>query len=299
MPDSIREPAVHEFDEKLLLRYSIQVINPGEPDYDGATMSEVELRTVSNHLDVCSSCKEKVEEFLIEYGEVDVYLEKAGFPDVLIEHPITAPAFSHDSRRASSSFLAKMRRLLPPAALKPITAVSIAAILVFFLAGKFLFGSDDRYVRLARVDQTEIADVTRSAKQAELAELLANRDLDTRIARLEGFIAQDNPGSRRQYAQYSLGVSYLAKAKVDFLGLFLSYDSKSVEKGIFYLESALNSGDQPTTENCHWFLAKGYLMKKDWSKARDLLEKVIELHGRKFFQAQKLLAELEEVAPLL
>ena len=294
-----RSQASHVMDDTLLLRYSIQISAPKEPDYDGRKLTRSEVSKIRKHLAECSECMQKVDQYCQEYQGIEGYLEKTEFSTLSLgpqsSWSLVSEKTIHFLKSVTST--AKSRIFVPIPKFYPIAAGAMAVILLIILVGPFFRGSGKPYLELASLDQEKISLLTRSSMSLSLSagfSAFRERDYKKAIQNLELFIKNNSTDPSIFYVHYLLGISYLLEAKSDLFGYFEKVDTKLVDKGIQNLQRAetltTNIGIK---EACYWYLGKAYLMKSDGEKAKEVFEKVLNMQGRRYQEAKQTIREID------
>ncbi len=293
--------AEHVVDDELLERYSVYLAAPDEPDYDGRCLTAIEISAVKNHLNECQHCQQKVERLTREFQEINAYLEETE----LTAYSLSAKAPESAPAKKSSNFSKKILDTvknfisLPAPRLYPVAAGTFVVLLVLAWFGPFFRGSDYQYYRLASLEQETYSPVTRSNVSETFSKGLSTfhaKQYQQAIAELERYIGDNPDGSNLFSAHYIAGIAYLTESKSDFLGRFETYDSGQLEKGIQHLQTAETLSDNlGLKEDCYWYLGKAYLMQKGGKNAVEMFQKVVDLRGRRFKEAQEMVREIGEV----
>jgi len=182
-------------------------------------------------------------------------------------------------------------------------ALVLRAIAVLLIPVLLLIGADrlltDPYAELARVERTEFNVLVRAGEQedVDLAYRLLDAGQHEEALRLFERFARAFPESDIiDYVHYSAGSVYLMTAQRTFLSLFLSYDRERSVAGMDHLRHAIDhSSNMRLIEESHWLRAKGYLMLRLPEEAREELQLVIGLGGRRKNDATRLLHEISNL----
>jgi tetratricopeptide (TPR) repeat protein len=67
-----------------------------------------------------------------------------------------------------------------------------------------------------------------------------------------------------------------------------------IDPAIVYLRKTISLGNPTYSESAHFYLAKGYLKKKEVSDAEEELQKVVQIHGSRETEAGEILSQLRK-----
>lgn len=291
----------HAISDELLERYSIYSAAPAGPDYDRRELSVSQIAEIRSHLKECPRCRQKVERLRREYRDIEAYLENTDLAGLTFAAAEPESSFlekiAKAVRYAGETIRDKISLSSPT--FYPIAAGMVTGLLLLLWFGPFFRGNDYQYYRLASLEQETFPPVTRSNMPEILSKgfsAFQTKDYQQAIGELERFIAE-NPGDPNLFsAHYFAGLAYLTESKSDFLGRFENYNSIQIENGVQHLKIAESLTDNlGLKEDCYWYLGKAYLMKKDREKATEMFQKVIDLQGRRFRDAQEMVREIGEV----
>lgn len=284
----------HSVDDELLLRYSIHISIPNEPDYDGRNLTNSEIADVRQHVAVCESCQKKVNQYCQDFKEIDEYWETKKLPSITINpklsvkstHSRIAKFLRNNNRR---TFGLKPRYI-------PFT-IGAAALLVILWLGPFFRGNQALFDELISFDEVSL--LTRNNISPPLNEAISayyTTDYERAIQELEGYISSNPSNPQLYYAHFILGISYLNEARSDILGRFQKFNVLLVENGIYYLERANALSANPSIEeDCLWYITKAYLMINQEEKAKKTLESIINFEGRRYQQAKQFLIKIDNL----
>jgi tetratricopeptide (TPR) repeat protein len=294
-----RNQKPHAIDEELLLRYSIHLSAPAEPDYDGMILTRSEITRITQHLAECDFCQKKVDQLCREYQEIEEYLEKTGLPQISFatEYPLIIRAKGALNFLKSAKQMIKNKIFVPMPNFHLVAAGAVAVIALIIWVGPFFRGSDNPYHHLASLEHEKVSFLTRSgiSKPIDMGVVaFYEGDYQKAIGDLEPFLSKNPSDSSLLYIHYILGISYLFEAKSELLGRFERIDTKMVDKGIQHLRITLkltnNFGIQ---EACKWYIGKAYLMKGEGKKAREIFETVMSMKGRRYRDAKAIIKDLD------
>jgi len=291
-------------DGELLTRYSLYLSTPDEPDYDGRRLTGSEIGEVEHHLGECDVCKEKVENLGNEFQEIELYLEKAGLDQITLgaeSNRSVGAILTGVSETVESVFgWLKDRVTSPLPRFAPLAVGAMAALMLIIWAGPFLIQSDLPYATLASLDGEKFTSRTRSAGTPSLTDGLQafhQKQYRQAISAFEQFISQGEADPNLPYAHYLAGVSYLVEAKETLFGRVKGFDRSEVDTGISHLRVAARLTDsRGLQEDCQWYIAKAHLMNEEGAKAREILEQLVDLRGRRFRDARNLISEIDRVS---
>jgi hypothetical protein len=98
---------------------------------------------------------------------------------------------------------------------------------------------------------------------------------------------------------YLLGISYLKSSEYNILGTFTSFDHIRVNKGIENLLISIQKNSSEKYErlniDARYFIAKGYLAIDEIDLAKKNLQIVVDLRGKYYADAVKILKSIEKV----
>jgi tetratricopeptide (TPR) repeat protein len=299
---SQREDSAH-IDDDLLTRYGIYLSAPDEPDYDGRRLTRQEIAAIEKHVNLCRPCRQKANQITQEYREIEAYLEQEGVPSL---HLGRASLWSAVKGKTLNLFedaasLVKGFTSLPKLRLYPLAATALAGIVILLWASPLFRDSEHAYNQLAslNLDKEKHGFLTRNEASQAMSDGLFAFDhgrFDEAVEKFEQFIAQ-NPGHPSLfYAQYVAGLACLAQAPRDIFGRFQKYDANLVDRGIQHLQAAVAASDDlRIKEDAYWFIGKAHLMKQQAQAAKAAFEKVQEMKGTRFQDAQKMIAAIAEI----
>lgn len=294
----------HGIDDELIVRYSIHLSDPEEPDYDGRKLTRSEIKTIREHLAECDQCQKKVEQLCQEYQDIEAYFEKADFPALMAVSPSLSEkalalfGTATDSLKAAADSI-KSKIFAPIPKYYPIAAGALAVLLITIWVGPFFRGSKNPYLELASLQQEKISSLTRGGAPQSLSEGLSAfhaGDYQQAIENLELSVSENSEDAALFYGHYALGISYLLEARSDLFGRFQKVDADLVEKGIRNLQIARRLTDNSgIDEDCQWYIAKAHLMLRDGEKAKNLFGKIVGLRGRRYREAQQMVKDLNKI----
>lgn len=288
-------------DEPMLTRYGIYLSEPAEPDYDGRKLAADEISHIAEHVERCSSCRQKVDRTEQEYLEIEAYLEEAGVPSVDLGKVSARSRLGRWAVRLFElpSTVARTLMSIPAPKLYPAAVTVLATLLVAVWVSPLFRGSGYIYYELAAIEDEEITFVTRNGASAQMSDgLLDFSEGHYAQARehLEGYISENPDDPNVAYAHYVSGVACLRAAKSDVLGRFVRFDTELLDRAVRHFQMAAQLSDNPRIdEDAYWFLAKAYLMKQEAGPALGAFREVSEMKGRRFRQSQEMVFELEQL----
>lgn len=257
--------------------------------YANDELDESAVQALQNHLDLCPVCLQAVQAL----QNADAATESStvpNWPDV--EAEMDAKVYAHletlstgktaiDKAKPEMGILSRLKSLLrglfPPAA--PLYAAAAFALLMVSVYG-YAFFSRPATFAMAQIQLPPTTQLRGGTEQIGMFQegMTRFRKQDFQLA-IENFTAflEENPNDYS--ANFYLGLSYLATAKIRLLGMPYRFDAQKVEKGAEYLRKALDlSAENPFyTEDCLWYLSKARLMLNDVRAARRLLQQLVAL----------------------
>jgi len=290
-------------DDDLLVRYSVHLSDPDVGDYDGRKLSRREISALETHVAQCASCEARLTKLVEEYQQTAAYFESSNLPDMMLTPATLADAFAArvtTVKQLVQGTLAALKESLsaPIPRFFPVVLGAVAMLFAVVWWGPF-YRSDNPYWDFAAVSQDRVASLTRGSLSPELQVGVAafvRGDYSSAIARLEAFAANNPEHPSVAYAYYLAGVASLQQARTDVLGRFRDVDTELVDQAIGNLHNAeLASTNLGIKENCHWYLAKAFLLLEDVAQAQEQLQKIISGRGRRYGEAQQLMHALDSV----
>lgn len=277
---------------ELLTRFVISQNFPDEADYDGEKLSKNKIQEAGNHLKACLLCKERFEEMKAEFGALESYVDKS--IDIRLDHR------ENLAKNLLDNIQAKITALLtsPRGKFAFVAVGSFAIVLIMLLFLPSSQNSASLYDRLGKLENTEIAFLTRSAGVDNLQSGVSefnNGNYSLAVGELESFILEHPDDPNTEIAQYVCGLAYLFMASSSLDESSGTPQNEGIENGIKHLQIVLSTSENKRLEeDCNWYIGKAYLMKKEGSVAVRYFEKVVSLKGRKFQKAKEMLAELKK-----
>lgn len=291
----------HFLNDNLLIRYSIYLSAPEESDYDGRKLTGAEITKIREHTAECDRCQQKVEQFCQEYQEIEDYLKNQGFPALSLTPNLNWSLRFESVYQLIKSIIDSIKNkiLVPIPKYYPI-AIGVAVVLFFMIwVGPLFHESDNPYFDLTTLEQDRISFLTRGNIPQPLSEGLTafhEGNYQKAIQELEKVISTNSKDPTLYYAHYVLGISYLIEAKSDLFGWVQKFDSNLVDKGIQSLQIARSLNNTlRINEDCSWYIAKAYLMKNEGEKAKEVFERVLNMHGRRFREAKQIIKEIDTI----
>lgn len=284
---------------QLLARYVVYENFPDEADFDGERLPKSEALKIRKHLRTCIVCKEKFEEMKVEFKSLETYLNESELANYTFRKNSLSFLLSKITSISNSlkeSF--NKLRFTPKQKFVFIPAAGLAFLLLLFLVLPFFKGTGNVYYNLGRLENTEIAYLTRSVNVDQLQSGIAefnSANYTTSIDMLEKFILEQPDDPNKSFAHYVCGLAYLFEANKILDNEIRPIDSQNIDKGIMHLHSVLSlEPNMRLQEDSYWYIGKGYLMKKNGQKAIEYFRKVDKLKGRKYQKAQNILIELQK-----
>ena len=116
---------------------------------------------------------------------------------------------------------------------------------------------------------------------------------------IEHFTAYLRKNPNNFTANYYAGLSFLLAADNGLPGLAYKFNAAKVNKGIKYLDKALQLSDdhQFYQEDCYWYLGKAYLMNNDKKNAMIYFNKILKMNRLNLMRkegAKELLKKLKQ-----
>ena len=282
-----------------LTRFIISQNFPGESDYDGTKLPGHTIQQTENHLRACLSCKERFKEMKVEFETLESFVNKSITVDLEPkEYPLKKLLNNIETRLAHLIEALKQLLTSPRRKFVFIPAASIAILLVMILFLPILTNSDSVYDKLGKLENTEIAFLTRSAGVDNLqfgVSEFNNGNYSLAVEELESFILENPDDPNAEIAQYVCGLAYLFRANKSLDKQNETLRDDNIEKGIKHLQIVLSiTENKRFQEDCNWYIGKAYLMKMEGSTAGEYFEKVQNLNGRKSQKAKEILEELKK-----
>ncbi len=240
---------------------------------------------IEQHLRKCGECSEVFKELNSEYADVDNFLSQS----IPLE------------KNAADSM--KLPGIMPPSRYKtPRYAFASLLIAGFIYLALYVISSftTPGYYSDAAIRQDSQFSINRGRATENFQnslKALENNDYDEAITYLQKDIKENPDDATIFYSYYIIGLSYLATAEKDFLGLFPGYNHERAKYGAQYLEESIRKNDSGKFKNIklnsYFYLAKANLMMNDKMTAKKYLNMVIVEKGSKMEEAKNLLGELE------
>lgn len=241
-----------------------------------------ELQKISGHVQNCFLCRQT-------YAALQ--------EDVPVFRNTVSPAKTGVTRKRSAKrFDAVIYRIKKAS----IYTSRIAAVILLFILS--LYGVSElvkpQNIRLGQTD-IEIEGITRTltADQYSAALVLIDNDeISGAIDILEREIANAPEDAGAFYTHYITGLLRFSEAEYSWFGLFKGYDTKQLASASADLELAIEKNTSGKYENvtydASFYLAKTYILRQKYDKAKELLQYVIASRGSKAGESEKLLKEL-------
>jgi len=247
-----------------------------------------ELRALKEHVDLCPVCLEALQQLL----SVRNTAQDAEGPTPpnwpAVEAEMDARVYSYldakapaKAAEAGAGILSRMmtylnKFLLPPV---PVYAGLAMVILLVSLYGYAFFKRPATF-EVAQIQLPTNTQLRGISEQIDLFQQgLANFHEEHFQRAIENFTGYLQESPNHYLANFYLGVSYLASAKLRLLGLHYQFESRRVEQGIEYLQTALSlaEGNAFYTEDCLWYLGKAYLMLGRVNQAQQHFQRLLAL----------------------
>lgn len=242
---------------------------------------------IKSHLIECDVCREEHSFLKNEYENVNEHVNKSviGESHSKIE---TNNIFKTGLFTGSFSF---------KYALAILTVFIVSYLGLFFISTS----TTPEYKKNLFSDTTEDSYLTRGRTSPHFQQGLSAIEEKDYSKAIE-FLSQDINEHKNEksifYSHYILGLTYLRASESDFLGLFKSYNIKSVDLAITNLQEAIgknNSGSYESLKlDAHYYLGRAYLLADNRDSAVSSLQKVIEEKGKFAMNAQQLINDLEK-----
>jgi tetratricopeptide (TPR) repeat protein len=181
-----------------------------------------------------------------------------------------------------------------------IYAGAVVVVVIFSLYG-FAYLSRPGYFELARIEN-ERTSVLRSISTpandfSSGLKFFQDKKYEQTILALEIYL-KENPDHYE--ANYYIGLAYLLEARKGIPGLSYKFDQANVDKGLKYLDRALqvSQENQFYQEDCYWYLGKALLMKGELEKAKVQFEKIIDLNQLSLMrkeQGREMILQIERI----
>ena len=291
---------VDHLNNQLLARYVVYDNFPGEADFDGEKLSKLEVLKIQKHLRTCTSCQEKFEKMKVEFKAIETYLNETELGSYTFRKDFYIDIFINKFTSILDSMKEGFNKLRsnPKQKFVFIPAAGLAIILIMFLVLPFFKGTENVYHNLGKLENTEIAYLTRSVNVDQLQSGIAefnNGNYAISIDILEKFILEHSDDPNLAFAHYVCGLSYLFQVNKILDNETKPIHIQNIDKGIMHLQTVLSlEPNMRLQENSNWYLGKAFLMKKDGQKAIEYFRKVRKLKGRKYQKAQNIIIELEK-----
>lgn len=175
---------------------------------------------------------------------------------------------------------------------------SMAVILILCIYTIAFFSRSDNFY-LAEIEPEQQSTLrTGFETESLLAKGMQSFNQKNYTAAIEQFNNFLKENTDNYTANYYTGLSSLLIAKKGLPGLSYTYDQTKVNKGIIFLNQALqNAGENKYyLEDCYWYLGKAYLMAEDIPKSREFFGKILQLPHPNLMRkndAQQILAALK------
>lgn len=279
----------------LLSRYVVQNRYPGEPDYDGTSLSKAEAAFIKDHLANCTDCSKRVEEMTLELNEIAEYVQEAGVPDLTIAKRSYFGFFPSDILERIREFF-KEPLWGAPRYIPALATLSLALLISIFALRTP--GTSDQLFRLSRLDAVSLGQVTRAQNNPLLSnafETFNKRDFLKSAEQFENYLSTAAEDAQTAYLHYSCALAYLSQANQTLSQPLSGENRQWIQQAIEHLNQSLQ--DNPSRrvlENDYWYLGKAFLMLSDADMALSYFKKITVRKGRRARAAEEIIAVLEK-----
>ncbi len=291
MSDAVRseKPTGNDFDQ--LMRYVIYKESPNHPAYKENPLSFEEVRLIRKNCEENPEWAKVLADLRHEYNRLLETLEQSSFSHISEPVPARPPAFK------------RRFQLFPPLLFTQYRIPRLAVIFAVTLAVGFgLLAGISSLVTPRYFNATTITPVTFTTRGEYTVlepgiDALYKQDYHTALAFFRHVINKNPQSDKALFALYFSGSIDLINARRTFFGLFPSFADVQVDSGIaaftYVLSSIPTTGQfTPLEEQCRFMLGQAWLMKKNIPNARQEFERVIQLHGIKKQESEKILSIL-------
>ncbi|MFQ5674352.1 MAG: tol-pal system YbgF family protein [bacterium] len=250
-----------------------------------------ELRALKEHVDLCPVCLDALQK--LQSARTTTQDSESPAPNwPAVEAEMDARVYSYldtlatsksptDTVETGTSLLSRIKTFVGKLRLPPAPAYAGLAMVVLLVSlYGYAFFSRPATFAVAQIQLLPATQLRGVPEQADsFQQGLANFHEEHFQRAIENFTGYLQESPDHYLANFYLGVSYLASAKVKLLGLASKFDSRKVEKGIDYLQRALNlaEGNAFYTEDCLWYLGKAYLMLGRVNQAQQHFQRLLAL----------------------
>ncbi|MCB0746626.1 MAG: hypothetical protein KDC90_04105 [Ignavibacteriae bacterium] len=241
---------------------------------------------IEKHLQVCINCREEFELLNKELNEVDTYLSEKIITKEIIKD-------QSNLKGSISSWFNNNQ-------IKYSFASAASIIFLFLLLYTASEISTPKSIIIASSINKLDFSTTRGRNSSSFVNAvneLENKNYTKAIDLLKEDISRSNNDVTLFYSYYILGITHIANAHSNFIGMFDDFDNNELEKAIMSFKNVLtlnNSGlFQNINYNSYYFLGQTYLLKGDIGKAKEYLTNAINYKSEYSSAANELLGTLE------
>jgi hypothetical protein len=254
-------------------------------DMDAARYIPYITDRIEDHLTSCTTCNNEYIKLNREFDQLEDYLSKSFTTDENIEYEDEPSIFS---RLIHANYKAAFTAII---------------LLIVTYMGMMLTSNYTTLPYKKNIFQFEENYSTYNSKRVEgvfqkSLNALTNEEYETAIGYLREDIIEHSQDSTIYYSRYFLGIAYLKSSENNILGTFTSYDHIRVGEGIQNLLLAIQQNTGKTDErlniDAHYYIAKGYLAIDEIELGIEHLQIVIDLRGRYYSDAVKILKAIED-----
>ena len=258
-------------DEELMAEYVLYKNNITSEKIIVLLASKIE-----NHLRECTECQELLKSLNSEYSGVDEF----------ISNSIVTESIEEESRKAGSFLNLRKFRYV---------SFSFAALVIIYL-GLFIVSSvtTPDYKKSFLDGNDFYTSRGRSSEYFQRGlDAIDNKKYDEAVKYLKEDVAENHNDETLFYSYYVLGITYVNMGENDFLGLFKSYNTEDVMKGIESFNKSIQLNTSGNFDNlkldANYYLAKAFLLIDDIPSAKKHLKIVIDGKGSYYKKAEELL----------
>ncbi|RPH72117.1 hypothetical protein EHM76_05950 [bacterium] len=258
------------------LRDYILIKNNLSPENEGIYNK---ITIIEDHLRSCSECTEEFAFLNSEFNDIENHVAK-------------------DFKKRQESVFTPFLTSKFYWSRYVVTLIAIAAFIYLIAFSLSEFTTPAAYKYAFKINEEYY--VTRGRATDEFQRSTAafeEKNYEKAISSLEKDITAHPDDATIFYSYYILGITYLQASGKDYLGLFPSYDTEMVNKGITYLNSSLEKNSSGNFENItfdiYYQLGRAHLMLNNIDSARHFFSLVIEKKGSRMLEAEEILKGLE------
>ena len=239
-------------------------------------------KMIEDHIRKCLPCENLFKELNSEYTEVDPFITQSFTEQVPSENPAQKKGFFlfHNFTAAKYAF------------------TSLSAVIVLYL-GLFAVSSfTTPDYKKSLIDDKDY--YTTRGRTSELfqrgLDAIDSKNYNSAIKYLNDDISKNQNDESIFYTHFILGITYVEKAEVGFLGLFKSFNKEDVQRGIANFEQSIKLNNSGKFDNlkldAQYFIGKSYLMIDETESAKSHLQIVVDGKGSYYKKAEELIKEL-------